>query len=329
MNILRSILRFLSACAVVFGAAQHAHAQAVRDYPSRVIRIVVPFAPGGGTDTLTRLVAQKLSESWRQPVVTDNRPGAGGTLATDVAAKAAPDGYTLLMGMIATHAMSPHLYKNLPYDPIKDFAPVTLAVISPNILVVHPSVPANSVGELIAYAKTQPGKMNYGSAGTGSPAHLAGELFRSLAKVDIVHIPYKGGAPAVSALLAGELSLMFAGPIESLPQIRAGKLRALGVTTRRRFESAPELPTMAEAGLAGFELVQWNGLFAPARTPPEIVEKLNGEVTRILKLADVKDRLLKAGFEPSPTSSNEFAAFVKSEYDRWGAVIRNAGIRLE
>lgn len=329
MNTLRSVLVFLAACAVVFGATQHVHAQAARDYPSKAIRVVVPFAPGGGTDTLTRLVAQKLSESWSQPVVTDNRPGAGGTLASAIVAKAAPDGYTLLMGMIATHSMSPHLYKNLPYDPIKDFAPVTLAVVSPNILVVHPSVPANSVGELIAYAKAQPGKMNYGSAGTGSPAHLAGELFRSLAKVDIVHVPYKGGAPAVSALLAGEVSLMFAGPIESLPQIRAGKLRSLGVTTPRRFESAPELPTMAEAGLAGLELMQWNGLFAPAGTPPEIIEKLNGEVTRILKLTDVKDRLLKAGFEPSPTSSKEFAAFVKSEYDRWGAVIRNAGIRLE
>ena len=315
----------LLACAV----SAFAHGQSAGDYPSKAIRIVIPFAPGGGTDTLTRLVAQKMTEAWRQPVVADNRPGAGGTIASDIVAKAAPDGYTLLMGMIATHAMSPHLYKNLPYDAVKDFAPVTLAVVSPNILVVHPSIPANSIGELIAYAKANPGKLNYGSAGTGSPAHLAGELFRSLAKADIVHVPYKGGAPAVTALLGGEVAMMFAGPIESLPQVRSGKLRALGVTTPKRYDSARELPTMLEAGLAGFELTQWNGLFAPAATPPEIVAKLNAEVTRVLGLADVKERLLKAGFEPSPSSPREFADFVKRDYDRWGAVIRDAGIRLD
>ena len=326
MNLHRvRVLILLLACAV----SSFAHSQAARDYPSKAIRIVIPFAPGGGTDTLTRLIAQKMSEAWGQPVVADNRPGAGGTIASDVVAKASPDGYTLLMGMIATHAMSPHLYKNLPYDVIKDFAPVTLAVVSPNILVVHPSVPANSIGELIAFARANPGKLNYGSAGTGSPAHLAGELFRSLAKADIVHVPYKGGAPAVTALLAGEVALMFAGPIESLPQVRSGKLRALGVTTPKRYDAARDLPTMLEAGLAGFELTQWNGLFAPAGTPPEIVAKLNAEATRILGLADVKERLLKAGFEPAPSTSKEFTDFVKRDYERWGAVIRNAGIRLD
>lgn len=316
-------------CAVAFATwPALGLAQAAADYPSKAVRIIVPFSPGGGTDTLTRIVAQKLSESWQQPVVTDNRPGAGGTLASDLAAKAPPDGYTLLMGMIATHSMSPHLYKSLTYDAIKDFSPVTLAVVSPNILVVHPSVPAKNVAELIAYAKANPGKLNYGSAGIGSPAHLAGELFRTQAKVDIVHVPYKGGAPAVSALLAGEISMMFAGPIESLPQVRSGKLRALAVTTPTRFEAAPELPTMAESGLA-FDLVQWNGLFAPAGVAPEIIAKLNGEVTRILRLPDVRERLLQAGFEPKPTTSREFSAFVKTEYDRWGDVIKSAGVRLE
>jgi tripartite-type tricarboxylate transporter receptor subunit TctC len=245
-----------------------------------------------------------------------------------MAAKAAPDGYTLLMGMIATHAMSPHLYKNLPYDAIKDFAPVTLAAVSPNVLVVNPSLPVKSVADLIAYAKANPGKLNYGSAGVGSPAHLAGELFKSSANVDIVHVPYKGGAPAVSALLSGEISMMFAGPIESLPHVRSGRLRALAVTTPARFAAAPDLPTMAESGLA-LDLVQWNGLFAPAGVPPEIIAKLNAEVTRILRLPDVKERLLQAGFEPRATSSREFAAFVTTEYDRWGKVIKSAGVRLE
>jgi len=321
----RHFLFLLLACAV----SGFAYGQGARDYPSKAIRIVIPFAPGGGTDTLTRIVAQKMSEAWGQPVVADNRPGAGGTLASDIVAKSAPDGYTLLMGMIATHAMSPHLYKNLTYDAIRDFAPVTLAVVSPNILVVHPSVPATSIGELIAFARANPGKLNYGSAGTGSPAHLAGELLKSLAKVDVVHVPYKGGAPAVTALMAGEVSMMFAGPIESLPQVRSGKLRALGVTTPKRYDSARELPTMLEAGLAGFELTQWNGLFAPAGTPPEVVAKLNAEATRVLGLDDVKERLLKAVFEPAPSTSKEFADFVKRDYDRWGAVIRSAGIRLD
>jgi len=324
----RRVLQLVCAVALIATYSGLVLAQGAADYPSKPIRIIVPFSPGGGTDTLTRIVAQKLSESWNQPVITDNRPGAGGTLASDLAAKAPPDGYTLLMGMIATHSMSPHLYKNLTYDAIRDFAPITLAVVSPNILVVHPSIPAKNVAELIAYAKANPGKLNYGSAGIGSPAHLAGELFRSQAKVDIVHVPYKGGAPAVAALLAGEISMMFAGPIESLPQVRAGKLRALAVTTPTRFEAAPELPTMAESGLA-FDLVQWNGLFAPAGVSPEIIAKLNGEVTRILQLPDVRDKLMQAGFEPKPTSSREFTGFVKSEYDRWGSVIKSAGVRLE
>jgi tripartite-type tricarboxylate transporter receptor subunit TctC len=300
-----------------------------QSYPSRPIRIVVPFPPGGGTDIGTRIIAQKLQEAWGQPVVVENKPGAAGIVGTEYASKAAPDGYTLMMGNIGTHAINVSLYKKLPYDPIKDFAPISQVAGLPLFLVVHPSVPANSVKELIALAKAKPGQLNFSSSGAGGAPHVAGELFKNMAGVDIVHIPYKGGAPAVVDLLSGQVTMSFATVLESLPHVKAGKLRALAVTSARRSAAMPDIPTMSEAGVPGYESISWLGLYAPAGTSKEIVNKISAEAVRIINLAEVKEKLLQQGAEPIGTTPEQLAATLQSDTAKYARIIRDSGYKAE
>jgi tripartite-type tricarboxylate transporter receptor subunit TctC len=291
--------------------------------------MVVPFSAGAGvTDIMARLVGQHLSASIGQQIVIDNRPGAGGIPGTEVVAKAAPDGYTLLMTNVAL-AVNLYLYPRLPYDPVKDFTPVTMVNSAPLLLVVHPSIAAKSVAELIAYAKSHPGQLNYGSGGVGSTPHLSGELFKSLAGIDVVHVPYKGGAPALSDLVGGQLSFMIENMPGTIPFVRAGKLRALAITSSQRSALEPALPTMAESGVSGYEVIGWNGIVAVKGTPPAIVAKLNTEVVKILHSLEVKQRLAALGAEPVGNTPDEFGAFIRAEMARWGKVIKEKGIRSE
>src|SRR5215470_11825452 len=287
----------IAAAAIALALALPAAAQAPLAYPSRPVKLVVPFPPGGPLDVIGRAIAQKLTEVWGQSVVVDNRPGAGGNIGADVVAKSPPDGYTILMGALSTHAVNPSLYATMPYDPIKDFAPITLVAITPNVLVVNASLPVNSAKEFIAYAKANPGKLAFGSGSNGSAGHLAGELFKVETGSDAVHVPFKGGAPATQALLAGDKQFMFDNLANAMAQVKAGKLRALAVTTAERSKLAPELPTMAEAGLPGFDISTWYGLLAPAGTPKAVIDKWNAEVTKILNSPDMRERLLAQGAE--------------------------------
>ena len=298
-------------------------------YPSKPIRYVVPFPAGGPLDIVARALGQELNKSWGQPVIVDNRPGAGGNIGADFVAKSQPDGYTIVMGAVSTHAINVTLYSKLPYDPIKDFAPITLITSVPNVLVVHPSVPARNVKELIALAKARPGALNFASGSTGSAGHLAGELFKTMAHVDMAHIPYKGAAPAVVDLMAGQVSLMFDNLASALPNIKAGRVRALAVTTLRRSPMLPELPTISEAGLRGFDVATWFGVLAPAGTPPEIVSKFNAEIVRILNTPAMKERLAVLGAEPVGNKPEEFAAFIKAEIPKYARVIKASGARAD
>ena len=297
-------------------------------YPNKTIRMIVPFAAGGPTDVMARTVGQKLTESWGQPVVIDNRGGGGGNIGSDILAKATPDGYTLAM-IIVGHAINASLYSKLPYDPVKDFAPVTLAGAATIVLVAHPSVQAKSVKELIALAKSKPGKINWASPGTGTPHHLAGELFKTRTGIDMVHIPYKGAAPAVVDLLGGQVSLAFVSLPAALPHIKAGKLTALGVSSPQRSAVAPDVPTIAESGLTGYELENWYGVLAPAGTPREIVNKLNGEIVKILQTQDVKERLNSQGFEIRTSTPEQFAAYLKSEIVKWAKIVKDSGAKVD
>ncbi|MCX7135838.1 MAG: tripartite tricarboxylate transporter substrate binding protein, partial [Proteobacteria bacterium] len=288
-------------------------------------RYVVPFPAGGPLDIVARAIGQELNKSWGQPVVIDNRPGAGGNIGADLVAKAPADGYTILMGAVSTHAINVTLYNKLPYDPIRDFAPVTLITSVPNVLVVHPSVPANNVKELIALAKSRPGQLNFASGSTGSAGHLAGELFNSMAGVRMTHIPYKGAAPAVVDLMAGHVSLMFDNMSSALPNIKATRVRALAVTTLKRSPLLPQLPTISDAGLRGFDIATWFGIFAPAGAPPDIVARLNGEIVRILHTPEMKERLALLGAEPIGNKPDEFAAFVRAEIPKYAKVIQASG----
>jgi tripartite-type tricarboxylate transporter receptor subunit TctC len=298
-------------------------------YPSRPIRLVVPFPPGGPLDVVARAIGQKLTDAWGQPVIIDNRPGAGGNIGADLVAKGAPDGYTILEGALSTHAVNVSLYSKMPYDPIRDFAPITLVAVTPNVLVLNPSVPANSVQELIAYAKAHPGKLSFGSGSNGSAGHLAGEAFKTEAGVDMVHIPYKGGAPAMQALLAGDTQLMFDNLSNSTPQLKAGKIKALAVTTAKRSALAPELPTLAEAGLPGFDIYTWWGFMAPAGTPKEIITKWNAEVTRILVTPEMKAFFAQQGAEPAPTSPEEFSALIRREITKYAKIVKDSGAKVD
>ena len=298
-------------------------------YPAKPIRLVVPFPPGGATDILARDVAQKLTEAWGQSVVVDNRPGAGGNIGAELVAKAAPDGYTLLMGTVGTHAINASLYAKMPYDHIKDFAPVILVAGVPNVLVVNPALPVNSVAELIAYAKANPGKLNFASSGNGTSIHLSGELFKVMAGVQMTHVPYKGSAPAVQDLISGQVQLMFDNLPPSLPQIKAGKLRALAVTSTTRAPALPDVPTMAEAGLPGFEASSWFGVLAPAGTPPAIVAKLNAEIAKWLATPEAKERLSKQGANAAGGSPEDFVKHIAAETTKWAKVVKDSGAKID
>ena len=295
------------------------------DYPVKPVRVIVGASTGGGVDITARMLAIKLSDLFKQQFVVENRAGASGNIGTEAAARATPDGYVLLMGTIGTLTINPGLYRNLSFDTVRDFAPIARAADATNILAVHPSVPARSVKELIAVAKLRPGELLYGSPQNGTAGHLAGELFNSLAGVKLVHIPYKGGAPAMIDLISGQLQLMFATTSTSVQHIRAGKLRALAVTTAKRAALVPELPTMIESGLPGFEVNNWYGLVAPAKTPAEVIAVLNRQVRTALEAPDVKEAMLKQGLDPAGGTPEEFGAYIRSELAKWSKVIRASG----
>jgi tripartite-type tricarboxylate transporter receptor subunit TctC len=312
----------------MLAAALPGTAAAQAQYPNRPVRLVVPFPPGGGSDTLARILGPKLSEALGQQVVIDNRPGAGANIGAEVAAKTPPDGYTLLMGNVA-HAINVSLYSKLNYDLVRDFAPVSLLASTPNIVVVHPSVPVRSVKELIALAKARPGQLDVASSGAGSSAHLAGELFNSLAGTKMNHVPYKGGGPAVIALVGGQVSVGFATTPSVIQHVKSGKLRGLAVTSAKRSPSTPELPTVSEAGLKGYEAGTWYGMLVPAGTPKDVISRLHAESVKLLALADVKQRLDATGFESIGTTPEQFGAYIRSEVEKWGKVVRAAGVRVE
>jgi len=315
---------------LIVGAALTATTAAslAQDYPARPIRLILGFAPGGSTDLVARVVGQKMAEAWAQQVVVDNRPGANGMIGADLVAKANPDGYSLLLSSIGPMAINASLYK-MPYDIVADFAPISYTGNVTNLLVVHPSVAAANVKELIALAKAQPGKLTFGSSGTGGAPHMAVELFKILAKVNVVHVPYKGGGPAMADLVGGQISGSFASMPSSIPFVRAGKLRALAVTAPKRSPAEPQVPTISEAGIPGFAVLDWQGLFTTAKTPPAIVNKLNAEVVRILALPDVVEKLAVAGVEIQTSTPREWGDFVKSEIAKWGKVVKEAGIKVE
>ncbi len=299
-----------------------------KTYPRKPIRVVVPYPPGGGTDIIARLVGAKLSESWKQPVVIDNRPGAGTVIGTELVARAPADGYTILIGT-GTHTVNATLYPKLPFDPVRDFEPVTLLAVAPNVLVVHPSLPVKSVKDFISLAKAKPKQINYASSGNGGTGHLAMEMLKQMANIDVVHIPYKGGGPALNAALSGEVSALINNMIAAVPQIKAGRLRALGVTTRKRSPSLPDVPSLAESGLPGFEASGWFGVFVPAGTPADIVNKLADEFGRTMKLPEVGQNLAAQGAEAIGNRPTEFVEIVRSDIARWRKVLKAANITAD
>jgi len=320
-----AVLRAL-ALPLLFALANVATGQA---WPAKPVRVVVPFPPGGPADLLPRLIGPKLSEIWGQPVVVDNKPGAGGNIGMDAAAKSAADGYTLVIGPNGNLVVNPHLYANLPYDVTRDFVPITLVASFPNVLVVHPDLPVKSVTELIALAKAKPKTLSYGSPGIGSQAHVGGELLKLMAGIDIVHVPYNGTAPAMKDLLGGQIQFMFAQVSSALPQVQSGKLRALGVASPRRFAQLPDLPTIAEAGLPGFEAVSWYALLAPAGTPKDVIAKIQSDVARVLQLPEIREKLVAQGSEPVGNTPEQLGAMLKSESSRYADVVKRADIKAE
>lgn len=298
------------------------------DYPRKSVRLVVPFAPGGGTDIIARMLAQKVGGAWGQSIVVDNRAGAGGTIGTNTVAKAPPDGYTLLLSSVSI-AYLPALYSKLPYDTEKELVPVALIVTQPSIVVVHPAIPAASVAEFIAVARSRRGEIRYSSGGSGSASHLAVELFRTTAKIDLVHVPYKGGGPAITSLVGGETQMMISNIVTLLPHVKSGRIRALAVTGVTRAKALPELPTVAEAGLPGSEFDGWYGLLVTAGSPSMVVRKINEAFNRALAAQDVRERFADAGFEPLGGTQEKFAAYLKAETRKWTAVVREANIRID
>lgn len=297
-------------------------------YPTRPIHIIVPYPPGGAVDPIARRVAQKLFEAWGQSVVVENKPGAATIIGTQFAAKAAPDGYTIIL-VATSFAVNPSAYSKLPFDPVKDFAPISMASKFPMVLVVNPELPVHSVKELIAYLKARPGQVNFSSIGNGSTQQLAGELFKSMAGVDMVHVAYKGSGPSVMSVVAGETSLTIESAFLTLPQVKAGKLRALAAAGAQPTPLAPNLPTVAESGVPGFDVATWTGFLAPAGTPAEVVQKLSLEIARILQLPDVREQMISQGVEPVSSTPEYFAGFIKAEINKWGRVVKQAGIKLD
>jgi len=321
---------FLRPVALLLAALMLPASALAQTYPSKPIRIILAFPPGGGTDLLSRTVGQKLQERWGQTVIVDNRPGGGGVVSARAAATAAPDGYTLYMGSSDHMVLAPHLFENLPYDTAKDFAPITPVANQPLVLVVHPSVQAQTLKEFIALSKSMPGKLNFASPGTGGINHLTGELFMAAAGIQMVHVPFKGSAPSITELLGGrEVSVSFATMGAIVPHIKAGKVRAIAISTRERSRVLAEVPTISEQGFPGFATYSWNGLFAPSGTPKDIVTKLSSEVVAILRLPDVIDRLTTIGVEPTGSTPDQFSKFFREDLDRWGKAIRDAGIQKE
>ena len=322
MKLLRVFFPVLLACL----APLHAHAQA---YPARTIRIVVPVATGGIADYYSRVIGARLTETWGQPVVVENRAGGGGNIGADVVAKAPPDGHTLVMGFLGSHAVNQFLFAKMPYDTQRDFAPIAMVIEAEGLLAVHPSVPVNTVGELLALARARPGTLSYGSGGVGTASHLAGELFKSMTKTYIVHIPYRGNAPAVADLIGGQTQLAFATLPTIIAHVRAGKLRGVAVIGSTRSAAAPQLPTVAEAGVPGFAVNNWIGLFAPAGTPAEIVRRLNTEVMRIMQLPEITRRMAVEGERHTANTPEQFAAFLRDETTKWAKVVKDAGLKAE
>jgi len=314
--------------AIAFVATTPAAAQGAA-YPTKPVRLVVPFPAGGTTDILARAVAQKLSETWGQQVIVDNRPGAGGNIGSELVAKSPPDGYTLLMGTVGTHAINPSLYAKMPYNHVKDFTPVILVAGVPNVLVVNPSLPVNSVQELIAYGKANPNKLNFASSGNGTSIHLSGELFRTMTGVQMTHVPYKGSSPALTDLIGGQVQLMFDNLPSSLQFIKAGKLRALAVTSLARSQALPDVPTLAESGLPGFEASSWFGVLAPAGTPADIVAKLNGAVAAWLASPAAKEQLAAQGAIPAGGSPDAFVKHIANESAKWAKVVKASGAHVD
>ena len=316
------------AAAVVLAAAVQytSGCLAQQPYPNKPIRFLIANAPGGGLDITARTVGPTVSSALGQQLIYDNRAGATGSLAAETTARASPDGYTIMVGAIGNLAVNPHIYKGLGYHPIRDLAPITFAVSGSNVLVVHPTLPVKSVQELIAHLRKQPGAVTYGSSGSGNAGHLAAELFCSMTRTKMVHVPYKGGAPAMTALLSNEVQLVFASPPTAQVQVKAGRVRALAVTTARRSLVLPDLPTIAELGLAGYETDNWYGLVAPAKTPRAVIQRLNLEFGRALSMPDIKQALLRTGLEAAPGTAQAFGAYMKAEYEKWGKLIAEVGI---
>ena len=318
---MRTLLALVLALAATLAPAQ--------SYPNRPIKLIVPFAPGGSADLVGRLLAQQMSESLGQPVVVENKGGASGMLGNEYVAKSAPDGYTLTVGTLGPFAVNQTLFDKVPYDNIRDFAPITLTGISSHILVAHPSVPVQNVIDVIALAKEKPGQLTFASSGTGNATHLTFELFKARAGIDIVHVPYKGGGPAMADLVGGQVLFSFASMASAVPFVRAGRLRAIAVSGGERSALFPEVPTVAESGLPGFASEDWQGILAPAKTPPEIVQKLNAEIGRILLLPEVKAKLAAAGFDPKPSTPEKFAQFIQAETLKWAKLLKGIGIKVQ
>lgn len=324
-----TLLRAWLCCLAAVLAAAAGDAVAQNTYPARAIRWIVPFPPGGPSDVLARAIGPKLTESWGQQVVIDNRPGAGGNIGSDMVAKAAPDGYTLLMGYVGPIAINTSLYRKLPYNPVNDFAPVTLVASSTLMLVAHPATTIKSLGELIARARSSQSQLSFASPGSGTPPHLAGELLNTMAGTKIVHVPYKGAAPAVIDVLGGQVPLGILALPAMMPHVKSGRLNALGVTSAKRSIFAPDVPTIAESGLPGYEVENWQGVLAPAGTPKEIVNKLNGEMVKILQMPEVKDRLYSQGFEIFTSTPEQFGAYLRTEIVKWARLVKSSGASVD
>lgn len=326
---LKKLLAPLALATITLAAAGNAGAQAsAQNFPNKPIHIIVTFTSGGAPDIIARLIGDRMSAEWGQSVIIDNKPGAGGNIGADFVAKSAPDGYNIVVGTVGTHSINGALYAKMPYDMVKDFSPITLLATTPNMLVVHNDVPAKNLKEFIELGKKE-GKMSFASSGSGTSIHVSGELFKSVTGIEMTHIPYKGRASAIPDLLGGRVTMMFDNMPSSLPLVREGKLRALGVTSLKRAAAAPDIPTLAEAGLPGFEAVSWFAMFAPANTPKTIVTKLQLEIAKILKSPDISKRLLDLGLEPIGSTPEELAAYQRSEIAKWAKVVKDSGAKLE